>query len=222
MTPKMTATSERAATPPPVTPPAGSGGRFKTIASLQYRDYRLLWLGTVVMATGQWLQQVVLSWLVFDLTGSAFLLGLINGVRFLPFLFTSLVGGVLADRTDRRRLMLGTQWYVFGLTLAMALLFLVAWPFAGTVTLPPAGVLVALLVTGLLASAGAFLVQTTVQQHIPAARTAIILTMEPVFAALFGYWLAGDRLVVVQLLGAIMILSALVIGEVVPVLRRGK
>ena len=81
---------------------------------------------------------------------------------------------------------------------------------------------VALLVTGLLASAGAFLVQTTVQQHIPAARTAIILTMEPVFAALFGYWLAGDRLVAVQLLGALMILSALVIGEVVPVLQRRK
>jgi drug/metabolite transporter (DMT)-like permease len=81
---------------------------------------------------------------------------------------------------------------------------------------------VALLVTGLLASAGAFLVQTTVQQHIPAARTAIILTMEPVFAALFGYWLAGDRLVAVQILGALLILSALVIGEVLPVLRRGK
>ena len=84
------------------------------------------------------------------------------------------------------------------------------------------GVWVALLVTGLLASAGAFLVQTTVQQYIPAARTAIILTMEPVFAALFGYWLAGDRLVAVQIFGALMILSALVIGEVVPVLRRGK
>src|SRR3712207_9589258 len=68
------------------------------------------------------------------------------------------------------------------------------------VSLPPAEVWVALLVTGLLASAGAFLVQTTVQQRIPAARTAIILTMEPVFAALFGYWLAGDRLVAVQIL----------------------
>src|SRR5918998_1003072 len=90
------------------------------------------------------------------------------------------------------------------------------------VSFPPAEVWVALLVTGLLASAGAFLVQTTVQQHIPAARTAIVLTMEPVFAALFGYWLAGDRLVAVQIFGALMILSALVIGEVVPVLRRGK
>jgi drug/metabolite transporter (DMT)-like permease len=106
--------------------------------------------------------------------------------------------------------------------LAMALLFVVVWPFFDPVSLPPPEVWVALLVTGLLASAGAFLVQTTVQQRIPAARTAIILTMEPVFAALFGYWLAGDRLVAVQILGAILILSALVIGEVVPVLRRGK
>jgi len=106
--------------------------------------------------------------------------------------------------------------------LAMALLFIIVWPFFDSVTLPPPGVWVALLVTGLLASAGAFLVQTTVQQHIPAARTAIILTMEPVFAALFGYWLAGDRLVAVQILGALMIFSALIIGEVLPVLRRSK
>ncbi len=106
--------------------------------------------------------------------------------------------------------------------LAMALLFIVVWPFFEPVSLPPPGVWVALIVTGLLASAGAFLVQTTVQQRIPAARTAIILTMEPVFAALFGYWLAGDRLVAVQLVGAALILSALVIGEVMPVLRRRK
>jgi drug/metabolite transporter (DMT)-like permease len=106
--------------------------------------------------------------------------------------------------------------------LAMALLFVVVWPFSGPVAMPSPAVWVALLITGLLASAGAFLVQTTVQQHIPAARTAIIMTMEPVFAALFGYWLAGDRLVAVQIFGALMILSALVIGEVVPVLKRSK
>jgi drug/metabolite transporter (DMT)-like permease len=106
--------------------------------------------------------------------------------------------------------------------LAMALLFVVAWPFFEPVSLPPPGVWVALLVTGLLASAGAFLVQTTVQQRIPAARTAVILTMEPVFAALFGYLLAGDRLVAVQLIGAALILSALIIGEIMPLLRRRK
>ena len=73
--------------------------------------------------------------------------------------------------------------------------------------------------TGILASAGAFWVQTFVQQRIPAARTAVILTMEPVFAVLFGYWLANDRLIPVQILGAVLILSALVIGEALPVLK---
>lgn len=104
--------------------PAAGRSWLDTFASLRHRDYRLLWLGMVVMSAGQWLQQIALSWLVFDLTGSASLLGLINGVRFLPFLFTSLVGGVLADRTDRRRLMLGTQWYLLAVTLLMGLLLL--------------------------------------------------------------------------------------------------
>jgi MFS family permease len=102
---------------------APARGRLKTFASLRHRDYRLLWLGTAVMSAGQWLQQVVLSWLIFEMTGSAFFLGLINGLRMLPFLFTSLVGGVLADRVDRRRLMLWTQAYIMLITLLMGLLF---------------------------------------------------------------------------------------------------
>jgi drug/metabolite transporter (DMT)-like permease len=113
----------------------------------------------------------------------------------------------------------------FGLASAqmvsVAAIFLVAWPFFEPVSPPPGEVVFALLLTGLVASAGAYLIQTSVQRHIPAARTAIILTMEPVFAALFGYWLAGDRLTAVQLAGAALVLSALVIGEIVPVLWRG-
>src|ERR671910_2619834 len=77
----------------------------------------------------------------------------------------------------------------FAQILAMALLFAVLWPLTGELALPPPEVWVALLITGLLASAGAFYVQTFVQQRLPAARTAVILTMEPAFAALFGYWL---------------------------------
>ena len=50
----------------------------------------------------------------------------------------------------------------------------------------------------------------------------LVVVMVPFFAALFGYWLAGDRLAALQILGALMILSALVIGEVLPVLRRSK
>lgn len=110
----------------------------------------------------------------------------------------------------------------FAQILAMALVFALCWPFFEPVALPPRPVWVPLLVTGLLASAGAFWAQTFVQQRLPAARTAVILTMEPLFAALFGYWLAGDRLVAVQIFGASMILSALVACEVLPVLRRKK
>jgi drug/metabolite transporter (DMT)-like permease len=107
--------------------------------------------------------------------------------------------------------------------LAVTLLFVVLWPFFSPVALPPPGVWVALLATGVVASAGAYLVQTTVQQHISAARTAVILTMEPLFAALFGYWLAGDRLVAVQVFGGVLILCALLVGEVAPRLgRRGR
>ncbi len=110
----------------------------------------------------------------------------------------------------------------FAQILAMALVFTIAWPLFDTVTLPPRPVWIPLLITGLLASAGAFWVQTFVQQRLPATRTAVILTMEPLFAALFGYWLAGDRLIAIQILGASMILSALVIGEVLPLVRRDK
>jgi drug/metabolite transporter (DMT)-like permease len=113
-----------------------------------------------------------------------------------------------------------TVGLTFAQILAMAILFAALWPLSGAVALPPREVWGALLVTGLLASAGAFYVQTFVQRRIPAARTAIILTMEPVFAALFGYWLAGDRLSAVQLGGAALILSALVIGEILPALAK--
>ena len=107
--------------------------------------------------------------------------------------------------------------------LSMAFLFSLMWVASpGPVTAPPVEVWFAIVLTGVVASAGAFYVQTTVQQRIPAARAAVILTMEPVFAAMFGYGLAGDRLSPVQLVGAALIFSALFVGEAIPVLRRGK
>jgi len=106
----------------------------------------------------------------------------------------------------------------FAQMLSMALVFALLWPLLEPVAFPPREVWLALVVTGVVASAGAFWVQTFVQQRLPAARTAVMLTMEPVFAALFGYWLAGDRLVLVQIIGVALILSALVVGEVAPVI----
>ncbi|HSC93094.1 MAG TPA: DMT family transporter [Gaiellaceae bacterium] len=71
----------------------------------------------------------------------------------------------------------------------------------------------ALLVTGVFASALAFLVQTWAQRRISAARTALAFALEPVFAALFGFWLAGDRLGAVAWLGCVLIMSGILVAE---------
>jgi predicted MFS family arabinose efflux permease len=86
--------------------PPARGERFATFASLRHRDYRYLWIGTVFMSAGQWIQQVTLGWLVYDLTNSPGLLGVLQGVRALPFLLFSPISGVAADRFDRRTLLM--------------------------------------------------------------------------------------------------------------------
>ncbi len=102
--------------------------------------------------------------------------------------------------------------------LGVALLFLLMWPASGPIRPPPPEIWFALLITGLVASTLAYFVQTTAQRHMSAVRAAIILTMEPVFAGCFGYLLAGDRLNALQVAGAGLILSAVVLSEIVPLL----
>ncbi len=77
----------------------------------------------------------------------------------------------------------------------------------------------ALIVTSLVASALGFFVQTFAQQHASPARTALILASEPAFAGLFGYLLAGDRLSTTAVLGAVLIMVAIVAVEIAPRLR---
>jgi drug/metabolite transporter (DMT)-like permease len=71
----------------------------------------------------------------------------------------------------------------------------------------------ALLVTGVFASALGYLVQTWAQRRMSAARTAIAFTLEPVWTALFGYWLAGDRLGGLGWTGAALIMAGIVVAE---------
>jgi len=80
-----------------------------------------------MMSAGQWVQQVTLGWLLYDLTGNSMLLGALNGLRALPFLVTGPLAGVAADRMDRRRLLLRTQWILIITALLMGAL--VASPF---------------------------------------------------------------------------------------------
>src|SRR6185503_2707097 len=82
----------------------------RALAAFHYRDFRVLWLGAFTSTVGNWMQEVAQAWLVFDLTKSSFYLGLDDFLGQLPILLFTLIGGVVADRHDRRRLLLGSQY----------------------------------------------------------------------------------------------------------------
>jgi MFS family permease len=102
----------------------------RTFRSLRIRNYRLFIIGQLVSVTGTWMQTVAQTWLVVDLTGSGVDLGVTVALQFLPMLLFGLWGGALADRSDKRRLLVGVQ-AVSGI-LALLLYALVA---TGTVEL---------------------------------------------------------------------------------------
>ena len=79
------------------------------MAALQYRDFRLLFLSLVVSSFGGQLQNITNTWQIFELTGSPLQIGLTGAARAVPTLAFSLVGGVIADRVDRRRIIVFTQ-----------------------------------------------------------------------------------------------------------------
>lgn len=83
--------------------------RASSFAALRHRDFRLLWLGQLVSGTGSQMQLVAINWHVYLLTGSPLALGLVGLVRVVPIVACSLVGGVVADAVDRKRLMIITQ-----------------------------------------------------------------------------------------------------------------
>lgn len=102
-------------------------GFSQTFSSLRYRDYRLLFLSTLLASGGNWVQQITLGWLIYEFTGSAFLVGALHGARTLPFLLGSPLGGVLTDKMERRILLLMTQIALGVLALGFALLLILDW-----------------------------------------------------------------------------------------------
>ncbi|HEX6210823.1 MAG TPA: MFS transporter, partial [Methylomirabilota bacterium] len=95
----------------------------RVAAALTYRDFRILWFGACTSSIGTWMQKVAQSWLVLELTGSARYLALDAFLGEAPILLFTLIGGVIADRRDRRRLLLASQ--VGQMSSALALAWLV-------------------------------------------------------------------------------------------------
>lgn len=93
--------------------------------AFHYRDFRLLWFGACTSSIGTWMQEMAQAWLIFEISKSAFMLGLDAFLGDIPIFLFSLVGGVMADRIDRRYVLLGSQFVQ--MTCALVLTLLIAF-----------------------------------------------------------------------------------------------
>ncbi|MDB5528460.1 MAG: hypothetical protein JWR51_1563 [Devosia sp.] len=93
----------------PAEQPLDPKPKLGTFAALRYRNYRLFWYGNAISFTGDWLDQVALNWLVISTTNDPLMLGLVNLGRGLPIMLFAMFGGVVADRIDRRTMLICTQ-----------------------------------------------------------------------------------------------------------------
>ncbi len=96
-----------------------------TFGSLRVRNYRLYWIGQIVSVSGSWMQRLGQSWLVLHLGGNGLDLGMVSALQFLPMLVLGAHGGVLADRTDKRRLLIATQTSMGVLAAALGVITLI-------------------------------------------------------------------------------------------------
>jgi MFS family permease len=98
-----------------------------TLSSLKHRNFRLLFCGTSLSHVGDFIQAMAQSWLVWQMTKSPFLLGIVGFAQALPRLLLGAIGGAIVDRVERRRLLLCTQF----LAMAQAFTFWALVQFGG-------------------------------------------------------------------------------------------
>ena len=117
---------ERAQTAPPPAGPPGDRrtGLRRTFAALAVRNFRLYFAGQAVSLVGTWMQSVAQGWLVLQLSHSGTVLGLVVAAQFLPVLLLGPYGGLIADRVNKRTLLLCTQTVLGTLALILGLLTL--------------------------------------------------------------------------------------------------
>src|ERR1700720_2244217 len=100
---------------------AAERSRFQEmVRSLKYRNFQLFFGGQLISLIGTWMDNIAEAWLVYRMTGSSLLLGTVAFAGQIPVFFLAPLGGVVADRWNRRRVVIGTQ------TLSMILAFILA------------------------------------------------------------------------------------------------
>ena len=145
--------------PPPPRPLPGF------LAAFSFRSFRLLWAGAFLSSIGTWTQDVALSWLIHVRLGDPFYLGLRSFAQEAPLLTFMLVGGAVADRIDRRRILMSSQLFQMGMAVLLGVLF--AADRLGIVA-----IVVIALMTGLVQSQSAPTYQAVITSLVPRERIA--------------------------------------------------
>src|ERR1700757_2554285 len=94
----------------------------RVFKAFHYRDFRLMWIGACMSSIGTWMQIVAQGWLIYRLSHSAFLLALDQFLAGIPIFLFSLIGGVVADRIERRKVLLVSQYVQMGSAAVLAIL----------------------------------------------------------------------------------------------------
>src|ERR1019366_5547278 len=90
--------------------PAGRNSRLAlAVRALRHRNFQLFFAGQLISLIGTWMQTVAQSWLVYRMTGSTLLLGTVGFASQIPIFLIAPIGGIVADRNNRRRVVIGTQ-----------------------------------------------------------------------------------------------------------------
>jgi predicted MFS family arabinose efflux permease len=99
----------------------------RVFKAFQYRDFRLMWIGACTSSIGTWMQIVAQGWLIYRLSHSPFLLALDQFLSGIPIFLFSLVGGVIADRVERRKILLGSQYVQMASATILTILVATGW-----------------------------------------------------------------------------------------------
>src|SRR5947209_1869243 len=198
-------------TPAILPPPQPGKGLRRALTSLRHRNFRLFWFGQMISLTGSWMQRIGQTWLVLELTHSAFQVGLVGALQSLPVLLFSLVGGVFADRWPKRRILLWTR----SAAMAQALLL---WALIATGAVQLSQVYVLALLLGLTDCLGrptgqAFVVELVGRADLPnavALNSSLANLTRIVGPGLGGLIIAASGVATLFLLNALSFIAVIV------------
>ena len=135
------------------------------LAAFSFGGFRLLWAGAFLSSVGTWIQDVALSWIIHSRMGDPFYLGLRSFAQELPLLAFMLLGGAVADRIDRRLVLLSSQWFQMAMAVLLGVLYL-------TDHLGIAAIVLIAFATGLMQSQSAPTYQAVITSLVPRERIA--------------------------------------------------